>query len=390
MLTGGSGSDSDVNSESSDATSVTATVQTDLTVASTTEVEPDVEDSAVGVETTESPATTESGATPEPPASGDLVGGAPDGIVGDRASPVPPGQFADLGAGWRLQVVDVIDDATERVLEESSLEPPPPGSRFTVVSVRLGYYGIDDPTSAFEVLLSGVGADDVELDDSCSFGPRSIQSFVEIFAGGVTTGELCFTTTPEDATVLQVAASTFGGNDDVFLDASSGDPQADPLPTLRGPQPGAAATTARLAPVPVGVSADVGDDWTLTVRSAATDITDAITSENSFDEPAPGDRYVGFPVELGYDGPGTASVFDVIISAVPDSNVAGSPFCGFFDDELDQSAEISTGGRLTGTVCVVVAEQEVPSLVAYAIAGLDNDPVFFSVGGTTGASAPTP
>jgi len=83
-------------------------------------------------------------------------------------------------------------------------------------------------------------------------------------------------------------------------------------------------------------------------------------------------------------------VFDVLISAVPDGNVAGSPFCGFFEDELDQSADIFTGARLTGTVCVVVSEQEVSSLVAYAIAEFGNDPVFFSVGGTAGASAPTP
>lgn len=325
----------------------------------------------------------------DPPSSGGLVDGAPDGVTGTRESPVPSGQVADLGNGWRLQVVDVIDDDTDRLVRETFLPLPPAGSRYTIVSVRLGYYGLDDPGSAYELLLSGVGASNVELDGSCDFGLRSIEGFVDIFSGGVAAGELCFTTTLEDAAMLQIHAEDYSGNE-VFVDASTVDSNAVPLPTLSGPRPGAAATPARLAPTPIGTPAALGEGWTLTVLGSVVDITDQIRAENSFDESEPGERFVGFPVEVLYEGTDRGSMFFVQISALPDGNVAGYPFCGSFEGELDEFADVFTGGRLTGTVCAAVPEQELSSVVAYAFAGFDGDPVFFSLGAAGGGPAPTP
>jgi len=325
----------------------------------------------------------------DPPSSGGLVDGAPDGVTGTRESPVPSGQVADLGNGWRLQVVDVIDDDTDRLVRETFLPLPPAGSRYTIVSVRLGYYGLDDPGSAYELLLSGVGASNVELDGSCDFGLRSIEGFVDIFSGGVAAGELCFTTTLEDAAMLQIHADDYSGNE-VFVDASTVDSNAVPLPTLSGPRPGAAATPARLAPTPIGTPAALGEGWTLTVLGSVVDITDQIRAENSFDESEPGERFVGFPVEVLYEGTDRGSMFFVQISALPDGNVAGYPFCGSFEGELDEFADVFTGGRLTGTVCAAVPEQELSSVVAYAFAGFDGDPVFFSLGAAGGGPAPAP
>jgi len=325
----------------------------------------------------------------DPPSSGGLVDGAPDGVTGTRESPVPSGQVADLGNGWRLQVVDVIDDDTDRLVRETFLPLPPAGSRYTIVSVRLGYYGLDDPGSAYELLLSGVGASNVELDGSCDFGLRSIEGFVDIFSGGVAAGELCFTTTLEDAAMLQIHAEDYSGNE-VFVDASTVDSNAVPLPTLSGPRPGAAATPARLAPTPIGTPAALGEGWTLTVLGSVVDITDQIRAENSFDESEPGERFVGFPVEVLYEGTDRGSMFFVQISALPDGNVAGYPFCGSFEGELDEFADVFTGGRLTGTVCAAVPEQELSSVVAYAFAGFDGDPVFFSLGAAGGGPAPAP
>ena len=37
--------------------------------------------------------------------------GAPVGRTGTRSDPVPVGEIADLGDGWRLQVIGVADDA---------------------------------------------------------------------------------------------------------------------------------------------------------------------------------------------------------------------------------------------------------------------------------------
>ena len=380
LVTGGSDSSDDIDTESRDTPSADNDTTND--VGSTPG--PDRPENTRPDETvapTEAPV--------DPPSSGGLVDGAPDGATGTRESPVPPGQVAHLGNGWRLQVVDVIDDDTDRLVRETFLPLPPAGSRYTIVSVRLGYYGLDDPGSAYELLLSGVGASNVELDGSCDFGLRSIEGFVDIFSGGVAAGELCFTTTLEDAAMLQIHADDYSGNE-VFVDASTVDSNAVPLPTLSGPRPGAAATPARLAPTPIGTPAALGEGWTLAVLGPVVDITDQIRAENSFDEPEPGERFVGFPVEVLYEGTDRGSMFFVQISALPDGNVAGYPFCGSFEGELDEFADVFTGGRLTGTVCAAVPEQELSSVVAYAFAGFDGDPVFFSLGAAGGGPAPTP
>jgi hypothetical protein len=391
LVTGGSDSADDIDTESRDTISQDDNAADDRPDDGETAPVPDP-----GEET--SPDDTRPGDTSpddqdEPPAdepsSGDLLAGAPDGVTGTRESPVPSGQFADLGNGWRLQIVDVIDDDTDRLVDGSFLPPPPAGSAYTTVTVRLGYYGLDDPASGYDLLLSGVGASSVELDDSCAFGVRSIQGVVDIFSGGVATGELCFTTTPDDAAVLQIYADDYLGNE-VFLDASTADPGAPALPTFSGPQPGAAATPARLDPTPIGTPADLGDGWTLTVVGPVVDITDQILAENSFNVPEPGERFVGFPVDVLYEGAERGSMFDLQINALPDNNVSGYPFCGSFEGELDRFADVFTGGRLTGVVCAAVTEEELSSVVAYAMAGFDGERVFFSLGGAGGGSTPTP
>ena len=83
-----------------------------------------------------------------------------------------------------------------------------------------------------------------------------------------------------------------------------------PLP---GPQPGALSTPARLAPTPIGVAADVGEGWKVTVNGAASDITDAVIAENQFNElPPERHRFVGVNVTYSYDGASAASGFAII------------------------------------------------------------------------------
>jgi hypothetical protein len=308
------------------------------------------------------------------------VAGTPAGITGDRANPVPAGAIADIGTGWRLQVLKVNTDAAAAVAAENQFnDPPPPGSTFTLITVALGYFGQEDPKSAFETTISAVGAANVELTASCGSIPQELNSFGELFAGGVVVGNVCFVTTPEDTASLQLYASSqlFGG-DDVFLATSPAPDAAAPMPALTGPQPEAASSPSRLAPIPLGVAADIGEGWKLSVSGAARDITDETLAGNQFNEPPPdGFRFIGIDVTYSYDGAGSASAFTVTTKAVGGDNRELGTECGVTPGEVDQSAEIFSGGTVSGTICFVVPTTSA-ALVLYATSGFDGGNIMFA------------
>jgi len=129
---------------------------------------PEETESTEAPEVTEAPVETDAAVVTDPPTSGDAVAGAPDGAKGGRSDRVPGGALADIGDGLWLQVVSVTDDATALVLAENQFnEPPPEGSRFTLVEVALGYYGFDDPQSGFLTSIQGVGSENTELITDC-------------------------------------------------------------------------------------------------------------------------------------------------------------------------------------------------------------------------------
>lgn len=314
--------------------------------------------------------------TSAPTSADDVVAGAPDGIGGDRNSPVPAGTIADIGGGWRLQVIAVEDDATATITGANEFNAPPPdGSHFSLVTVVLGYFGFDDPVSSFEPTISAVASSNTGLDSNCGVIPNELPIFNDLFSGAVSTGNLCFVTTAADAGQVQLYATTRFGDTEVFLDASATRTGATPMTGLRGVQPGTSSAAARLAPNPLGTAVDVGDGWTMTVTGAAQDITDAVLAENQFSDPPPdGYRFVGVGVELAYSGDGGASGFDVTIGAVGDGNNAGATnSCGLVPGELDQFTDVFAGGAVAGNVCFVVPVADVETIVAYASTGSTSD-----------------
>jgi hypothetical protein len=309
-----------------------------------------------------------------------LVAGAPPGVTGTRAEPVAVGQVADIGSGWRLQVLEVVPDATAAVMENEFNEAPPQGSRFTTVLVALGYYGIDDPESSFIPTISATGADAVELDTDCGLVPRPFDVFSDLFAGGVVVGNLCFVTTPADEPVLQLYASAdFFQEAEVFLAATPTGAPAAPMPTLVGPQPGAAATPARTAPTPIGTAADLGAGWSLTVTAPARDVTDQAMAENSFNDPPPeGFRMVAVEVTLGYSGEGAGSAFDVTTKWVDNGNLQRTGYCGVIPNEIDVFTDVFAGGAVSGNLCFLVPSIEVATGTLYATTGFDEAYVYFA------------
>ncbi len=335
-------------------------------------------------EATQAPDTTAGAATTVPvtaPASV-LVAGAPAGQGGTREAPVPLGSVADIGDGWRLQVVDVVPDATPAVMAENDFnEPPPVGSTFTIVRVALGYFGLDDPESFFSPTISAIGAAAVELDTNCGVIPQPLDIFTDVFAGGAIVGNICFVTTPADPPVLQLyASSDFFFENEVFLDATTPPAPIEPFGPVVGPQPGAAATESRTTgALPIGAASDVGEGWAFAVASPARDITDQVLADNTFNDPPPeGFRFVGVDVALAYSGTGSASGFDVNAKWVGGGNVQRAGFCGVVNGELDQFTDVFAGGSVTGTMCFVVPQQEVGAGVLYVTAGFDSEPVYFA------------
>lgn len=336
-------------------------------------------------EATEAPVATDPPASDTtviaPPASSDVVAGAPPGITGDRDNAVPLGLVADIGAGWRLQVLEVLPDGAAAVAAENEFnEPPPAGSTFTLVKVALGYYGLNDPISAFQPTISAVGASHLELESFCGTLPNELDLFVDVFSGGVVVGNLCFVTTTPDATSLQLyAVGDYFESDEVFLRANGTATGVDPMATLTGPQAGAVSTPARLSPTTLSTAVDVGAGWSMTVTGAARDITDLVMAENQFNEPAPaGFRFIGVDVTYAYSGTEPSAAYQVTTKAVGDGNVELQAGCGVISREIDIFTDVFAGGTVAGTICFVVSSAN-PSMIVYASADFDTSPVMFAV-----------
>jgi hypothetical protein len=367
------------NNEAASPTSESESTETPTESASTPPTDSVAPASTEPLETTQ--ATDEPTTVPATPvAASDEVAGSPAGVTGDHSNPVPVGAVADIGSGWRLQILNVNPDAAAAVAAENGFnEPPPAGSTLTLITVALGYFGLDDPKSTFDTTISAVGAGNVELTGECGVVPRELDSFGEIFAGGVLVGNICFVTTPQDAAALQVYASgDFFGGDQVFLDATSTPANVVQMPALLGPQPGATSTPPRLGPKPIGTPADIGAGWQLTVGGPATDITDQVLAENQFNSPPPdGFRFIGVNVTYSYSGDGAASAFAVTTKGVGDSNLSLSTDCGVTPGEIDLTADIFAGGSVTGIICFV-APAASPTFVLYATADFTGSNAMFA------------
>lgn len=352
-----------------------ATTTDDSTTGATDPTTPD--DTTLSTEPTDDTTPLTTVGTDEP-LEGEIAG-APAGATGTRDQPVTAGELANIGGGWRLQVLGITPDATAEVLAFNEFnEAPPAGSTYTTIKVALGYFGLDDPASAFMPTINAVGGSNIELPSECGSAPDELDVFGGLFAGGVIVGNLCVVTVAGDIPVLQLAAQgDFFQEDEVFLEVTT-PAAATAMTALKGPQPGASSTDERMAPTAIGTTKDVGDGWSVTVNAPARDITDAVMAENQFNDPPPaGYRYIGIDVTYAFNGDGSGSAFTVTTSAVADTNVRLSYNCGSIPTPLDEFSDVYTGGQVTGLLCFVVPESA-GALTLYSQAGFDSAPVMYA------------
>jgi hypothetical protein len=288
-------------------------------------------------------------------------GEVPPGITGTRDNPVPAGQIADIGADWRLQVLDVIPDASAQMAAvDEFFQPPPAGSTYMLVKVALGYFGAEDPKVGFEPDFAVLGSSSIALDDFClTTVPDEVDFFNYMFSGGVVVGNACFVAPIAEAGTFQLfGKGDFLADDGVYLELATPSSPVQPMAALVGPQPGAASTDARLHAAPVGTPTAVGTDWQLTVTGAARDITAEVLAENEFNEPPPaGFHYVGVELTFLYNGGGSASPSAVAIASVGATNVQhDNGYCGLVPGEIDLYTELFAGGSASGTMCLVLPD----------------------------------
>ena len=279
-------------------------------------------------------------------------GEVPPGAVGTRDAPVPAGQVADIGLGWRLQVLDVVPDASELMTVDEFFEPAPDGFTFMLVKVALGYYGTDDPKAAIEPLIGALNASSVDLDTCSATVPDEADFFVQMFSGGVVVGNMCFMAPVAEAGTFQLhGKGDYFADEGVYLELGTPTSPVEPIAPLLGPQAGALQTPGRLDAAPVGTAAAVGAEWQLTVTSAPRDITNEVAAEVS--ELAPtGFHFVGVDVTFLFNGDGVAAPFEVAVRAVDSRNAEYAGYCESTDGL--EYIELSAGGSTSGTLCFIL------------------------------------
>jgi hypothetical protein len=174
---------------------------------------------------------------------------------------------------------------------------------------------------------------------------------------------VCFVTSGDIGGLTLYAEQLFSfESDQVFLEIAE-PAGVDPLPSLTGPQPGAASSSGRLAPIPTGTPTVLGDDWTVSLGGGR-DGTEEILATNNFNDPPPdGFSFYLVDMDATYSGEETGAIYDLSINAVADSNVDLDSWCGVHDGDFEFDVDVFPGGIINGTVCFVVPTNEIGSLV---------------------------
>lgn len=146
----------------------------------------------------------------------------PAPLEGSRQQPLPFGATAAVSIGesdpaWLVQVAEFTPDGTDAVLAENPFnEPPADGRQFAIVRIRAEYQGVDEPASLFrdlEFVVVDESNVTYDFDDSCGLVPDELDTFAEVYAGGVIEGNLCWSVQTEhiDSLILGIKGSFQSG-----------------------------------------------------------------------------------------------------------------------------------------------------------------------------------
>ena len=136
---------------------------------------------------------------------------------GTFESPIPGGEFAQVG-DWKVRVVEVTPDATDIVMAENQFnEPPVEGNQFFIVTLEAEYVGTESGNFWVDMEWKAVGPSAVAYEAyeaSCGVYPDSIDEAGETFPSGVVTGDVCWSVSTDDAAdLVMLLDNTFSFDD---------------------------------------------------------------------------------------------------------------------------------------------------------------------------------
>jgi hypothetical protein len=128
-----------------------------------------------------------------------------DTAAGTLESPVPGGEFAQVG-DWKVRVIEVTHDGTDLVLEENQFnDPPEEGDQFFIATLEAEYTGTESGSFWIDMTWKALGPSAVAYESfeaTCGTFPDSISDAGETFPGGVVTGNVCWSVSAADAADL--------------------------------------------------------------------------------------------------------------------------------------------------------------------------------------------
>ena len=139
----------------------------------------------------------------------------PTPVPGSRQAPLPSGIPAEVRNSeedhWQITVLDIIPDATDKVMDESDYnDPPGEGKQFYMVKLRVKYLGPSSNRFSGRSRLKSVGDSGIAYtnsDDSCGGFREYIPDPLpdpELFTNGTVEGNVCWQIASSDAASLMM------------------------------------------------------------------------------------------------------------------------------------------------------------------------------------------
>ena len=324
----------------------------------------------------------EQGVTDYPPTDPVPLPGQPEPDPAPDPDPDPdpdpaPAEVAPIGTGlstvdgFTVSVRATIPDATDLVLEASTLnEPPAEGNRYFIATVRVTVdedeLGNFNATNRFQAIAdSGTIYDQLNIGDGCGFSiPDEFDITRTAFQGGSIQGNICMEVADEDVDSLELF--------DIRGDAEQG-----PRWALSGEDadlelPAAPAPTGpRADPRPVGEEFTLGDDWTVRVVDTIPDAAEQVEAASPTNEPAgEGRQYFLTALEVTYSGEEEDALFpDSRLRATGNSTALvydhSKDSCGFGIPDTLPLRFFQPDETFTGTLCLEVFSQDVDELLLF-------------------------
>ena len=135
-------------------------------------------------------------------------------------------RYEDLDSGqervWSIEVLEPLSNITNAVAEENQFnDPPPDDAQFMGAPVRVTYVSGPAPASMFELSFKAVGPSGVVVatfDPSCGVIPNALDTFAELFEGGVVEGNLCWTVSDADQDDLTMIVEVFFSDETAYAE----------------------------------------------------------------------------------------------------------------------------------------------------------------------------